>query len=192
MIGLTSDDQDGTPEPGRHQNRRDGPPHPINAVGVRQWQGQDDGPGGKTVFRTNVSVAKPLQPVDDDDDRRLIAHGCLKAAKPPWDLDQPPQKRARAVRGPVMFTRRMCAVATAYRRPCAREALGGDLVGWPRGRRQLVAQTRDQVIVCAQGDYGILHLAEYARLLGVQRTDVPPDIGRRHQVLATYGLPVRG
>ena len=103
ITGLTTDDQYGTPEPGRQHNRRDFQPHPINAVVVRQWQGRDYGPGGKTVFLTNASVAKPLQPFDDDDDRRLIEHCGIKETKQPWDLGHPPQKSERAVRVHVML-----------------------------------------------------------------------------------------
>ena len=69
---------------------------------------------------------------------------------------------------------------------------GGEPVGWQRWRRQLLAQTRDQMIVCAQGHYGIFPLAEYSRLVGVQLTDVPPAIGSRQQVLAKDELPARG
>jgi hypothetical protein len=104
MTGLTTSDQYGTPEHGRQHHRRDFQPHPIHAVVVRKWQGQDDGPGGTTVFLTNASVAEPLQPFDDDDDRRLIEHCCIKEAKQQWDLGHPPQKSERAVRVHVMFT----------------------------------------------------------------------------------------
>jgi hypothetical protein len=192
ITGLTSYDQYGTPEHGRQHNRRDFQPHPINAVVVRTWQGKDYGPGGKTVFLTNASVAKPLQPFDDYDDRSLIENCCIEEAKQQWDLGHPPQKSERAVRVHVMFTLLMFALATAYRRQREREAMGGDPVGWQRWRRQLLEQSRDQVIVFAQGYYGIFHLAEYSLLLGVKLKDVPPDIGSRHQVLAKYRLPARG
>jgi hypothetical protein len=151
LTGLTTDDQDGTAEQGRQQYRRDFQPHPINAVVVRKWRGKDDGPGGTTVFLTNASVAKPLQPVDDDDERSLIEHCCIKAAKQQGELSHPPQKSDRAVRVHVLFTRLLFALATAYRRPCEREATGGEPVGWQRWRRQLLEQTRDKVIVLAQG-----------------------------------------
>jgi hypothetical protein len=192
LTGLTTYAQDGTPEHGRQHHRRDVQPHPSNAVVVRTWQGKDDGPGGTTVFLTNASVAEPLQPCDDDDDRRLMEHCCIKEAKQPCDLGHPPQKSARAVRVHVLCTLVMFALATAYRLPCAREAIGGEHIGWQRWRRQLREQTRDKVLVCAEGHYGIFHLAEYSRLLGVQRKDLPPDIGSRQQVLAKYRLPARG
>jgi hypothetical protein len=60
-------------------------------------------------------VAKPLQVFEDDDDRSLIEHGCIKACQQPWELSHPPQKTARAVQMPVVFTLLMCARATAYR-----------------------------------------------------------------------------
>jgi hypothetical protein len=131
---------------------------------VRKWAGTDDGPGGKTVCLTNSPVDKPLQPCDADDDRRLIEHCCIKDTTPPWDLGHPPQKTARAVRVHVIFTRLMCARATASRLPCAREDRGRAPIGGPRWRRRLLEQTRDQVIGCAQGYDGIFHLAEYSRL----------------------------
>ena len=192
ITGLTTYDQYGSPEHGRQQHRRDFRPHPINAVVVRQWRGKDYGPGGKTVFLTNASVAKPLQPFDDYDDRSLIENCCIKEAKQQWDLGHPPQKTDRAVRVHVMFTLLMFALATAYRLQCEREATGGEPVGWQRWRRQLLEQTRDQVIVFAQGCYGLFHLAEYSLLLGVKLKDVPPEIGSRQQVLAKYRLPARG
>jgi len=192
ITGLTTYDQYGTPEHGRQHNRHDFQPHPINAVVVRQWQGKNYGPGGKTVFLTNASVAEPLQPFDDDDDRSLIENCCITEAKQPWDLGHPPQKSERAVRVHVMFTLVMFALATAYRLQCEREAIGGEPVGWQRWRRQLREQTRDKVIVFAEGHYGIFHLAEYSLLLGVTLKDIPPAIGSRQQVLAKYRLPAQG
>lgn len=185
---LTTDDQDGPPAQARYANRRDVPANPIQAVVVRTWQGKDEGPGGTTVFLPHAPGDQPWRPVDDDDDRRRLAHGCIKAATPPWDLGPPPPKPARAVRVPVVCTLLLCALATAYRLPCQREATAGEAVGWQRWRRQLLEQTRDQVIVCAHGHDGLLPLAAYARLLGVQRHDVPPDIGSRPQVLAKFGI----
>jgi hypothetical protein len=192
ITGLTTYDQYGSPEHGRQQNRRDFQPNPINAVVVRKWRGKDYGPGGKTVFLTNASVAKPLQPFDDYDDRSLIENCCIKEAKQQWDLGHPPQKTDRAVRIHVMFTLLMFALATAYRLECEREARGGEPVGWQRWRHQLLEQTRDLVIVFAQGYYGIFHLAEYSLLLGVKLKDVPAEIDSLQQVLVKYGLTSRG
>ena len=118
IAGLTTYDQYGTPEHGRHHYRRDFEPNPINAVVVRQWHGKDYGPGGKTVFLTNASVEEPLRPFDDDDDRSLIENCCIKEAKQQWDLGHPPQKTGRAVRVHVVFTLLMFALATAYRLRC--------------------------------------------------------------------------
>jgi hypothetical protein len=143
------------------------------------------------VFLTNAPVDKPLRPFDDDDDRRLIEHCCITAAKQPGDLGHPPQTTERAVRVHVLFTLLMFALATAYRLPCEREDRGGEPVGWQRWRRQLLEQTRDKVIVCAQGSYGIVRLAEYSLLLGVKRKDVPPGIGTRQEILAKYWLTKR-
>jgi Transposase DDE domain len=164
IAGLTTYDQDGTSEHRRHHHRRDFQSNPINAVVVRTWNGQEYGPAGTTVFLTNAPVDKPLQPFDDYDDRSL------------------------AVRVHVMFTLLMFALATAYRWQCAQEASGGEPVGWQRWRRQLLEQTRDHVIVFAQGCYGIFHLAEYSWLLGVNIKDRPPGIGTPSQILAKYGL----
>jgi hypothetical protein len=192
ITGLTTYDHYGTPEPTRHTTRRDFQANPIHAVVVRTWQGKDDGPGGNTVFRTNASVATPLQPFDDDDERSLIENCGMKATKQPWDLSHPPQKNARAVRVHVLFTLLLFALATAYRLPCERETRGKEPVGWQRWRRQLLEQTHDQVIVFAQGYSGIFHLAEYSLLLGVRLKKIPPEIGSRQQALAKYGLPVGG
>jgi hypothetical protein len=89
---------------------------------------------------------------------------CIKETKQQWDLGHPPQKSERAVRVHVMFTLLMFALATAYRLPCEREDRGSDPVGWQRWRRRLLEQTRERVIVFAQGYYGIFHLAEYSLL----------------------------
>jgi Transposase DDE domain len=188
ITGLTTYDQYGTLEHGRHHNRRDFEPNLINAVVVRKWHNRDYGPGGKTVFLTNAAVAKPLQPFDDYDDRSLIENCCIKESKQQWSLKHPPRKTARAVRVHVLFTLLMFALATAYRLRCEQEASGGEPVGWQRWRRQLLEQSRDHVIVFAEGCYGIFHLAEYSLLLGVTIKDRPPGIGTRQQVLAKYRL----
>jgi hypothetical protein len=187
VVGITArttSDQDGTPEHGRHANRRDFQANPSNAVVVRTWQGKDYGPGGNTVFLTNAPVDQPLRPFDDDDDRSLMENCGIKAAKQPWELGHPPQKTERAMPVHVMCTLLRFALATAYRLPCEREATAGEAVGWQRWCRQVLEQTRDKVIVFAQGHYGIFHLAEYSLLLGVKLKDVPPDIGSLQQVLA--------
>ena len=192
ITGLTTYDQYGPPEHGRQANRRDFQANPLNAVVVRQWNGKDYGPGGKTVFLTNASVQQPLQPFDDYDDRSLIENCCIKEAKQQWELGHPPQKTERAVRVHVLFTLLMFALATAYRLQCEHEARGGEPVGWQRWRRQLLEQTRELVIVFAQGAYGIFHLAEYSLLVGVKLKDVPPGIGTRQDLLAKYRLTKRG
>lgn len=188
ITGLTSYDQYGTPEHGRHHNRRDFQANPINAVVVRQWNGHAYGPAGKTVFLTNAAVDKPLQPFDDYDDRSLIENCCIKEAKQQWNLKHPPQKTGRAVRVHVLFTVLLFALATAYRWQCEQEETGGEPLGWQRWRRQLLEQTRDQIIVFAQGFSGIFHMAEYSLLLGVKMKDRPPEIGTYPQILAKYGL----
>jgi hypothetical protein len=55
------------------------------------------------------------------------------------------------VRVHVLFTLLMFALGTAYRLQCEQEATGSEPVGWQRWRRQLLEQTRDKVIVFAQG-----------------------------------------
>ena len=129
ITGLTTYDQYGTPEHRRTQNRRDFQPNPINAVVVRKWNNRDYGPGGKTVFLTNASVEKPLQPFDDYDDRSLIENCCIKESKQQWSLQHPPKKTARAVRMHILFTLLMFALATAYRLQCEQETMGKEPVG---------------------------------------------------------------
>jgi hypothetical protein len=192
LAGLTTDAQYGTPEHGRYANRRDVQPNPSTAVVVRQWHNRDYGPGGKTVFLTNAAVDQPWRPFDDDDDRRLIAHGWMKEHKPPWSVKHPPQKTARAVRVHVLFPVLMFALATAYRRQGAQGEAGAEPIGWQRGRRQRLEQTRDRVIILAEASYGSFHLAEYSLVLGVKLKDVPPGIGPRPQILAKSGLAAPG
>jgi hypothetical protein len=192
IVGLTTYDQYGTPEHGRHHNRRDFQPHPLNAVVVRKWNGRDYGPGGNTVVLTNAAVDKPLQPFDEYDDRSLIENCCIKESQQQWSLKHPPQKTARAVSVHVLFTVLMFALATAYRLQCEQADTAGEPGGWQRWRRQLLEQTRDHVSVFAQGCYGIFHLAEYSLLLGVNIKDRPPGIGTRQQLLAKYRLTTHG
>ena len=139
------------------------------------------------MFLTNTSVQQPLKPFDDDD-RSRIEHGGIKEAKQPWALGHPPQKTARAVRVHLVCTVLMCALVTTYRLQCEQEATGGEPVGWQRWRRQLLEQTRDDVIVCAQGAYDIFHMAEYSLLLGAKLQDVPPGIGTLQDVMVKYEL----
>jgi hypothetical protein len=191
IAGLTTYDQYGTPEHGRHANRRDFQPNPINAVVVRQWNGHAYGPAGKTVFLTNAPVDQPLQPFDDYDDRSLIENCYIKESKQQWNLKHPPQKSARAMHLHVLFTLLLFALATAYRLQCEQDDTGKESVGWQRWRRQLLEQTRDLVIVFADGCYGIFHIAEYSLLVGVNIKDRPPGIGTRQQVLTKYRLTVQ-
>jgi hypothetical protein len=188
ITGLTTYDQYGTPEHGRTHNRRDFQPNLINAVVIRQWNGHEYGPAGKTVFLTNAAVEQPLGPFDDYDDRSLIENCCIKESKQQWSLKHPPQKTARAVRVHVLFTVLLFALATAYRLQCEQADTEGAPIGWQRWRRQLLEQTRDLVIVFAQDYYGIFHMAEYSLLLGVKLKDVPPGIGTRQEILAKYKL----
>jgi hypothetical protein len=143
------------------------------------------------VFLTNAPVAKPLQVFDDDDDRSLMEPGGIKEAQQPWDLGHPPQQTDRAVRGHVVCTLLLVALATASRLACERAATSGESVGWQRWRRQLLEQTREQVRVCAQGSSGIVPRADYSLLVGVQRKDRPPGLGTRRAILATYRLMTR-
>jgi hypothetical protein len=186
--GLTTDDQYGTPAHARHRHRRDFHANPLNAVVVRKWHGREYGPGGKTVFLTHAPVEQPLRPFDDDDNRSLIENCCIKEAKQQWELSPPPQKTARGVRVHVLFTLLMFTLATAYRLQGEQEAAGSEPVGWQRWRRQVLEQTRDLVLVFAQGCYGIFHMAEYSLLVGVRIKDRPPGIGTRQEILSNYGL----
>ena len=133
-----------------------------------------------------------MKPFDDYDDRSLIENCCIKEAKQQWDLGHPPQKTGRAVRVHVVFTFLMFALATAYRLQCEQAEVRVEPVGWQRWRRQLLEQTRDKLIVFAQGWYGIFHIAEFALLVGVKLKDVLPDIGTPQEVLTKYGLTAEG
>jgi hypothetical protein len=192
ITGLTTYDQYGPSEHGRYHHRRDFQPNPINAVVVRKWHNRDYGPGGRTVFLTNATVDKPLQPFDDYDDRSLIENCCIKESKQQWSLKHPPQKTARAVRVHVLFTLLMFALATAYRLQGEQVEAGAEPIGWQRWRRKLLEQTRDMVIIFAEDCYGIFHIAEYSLLLGVKLKDAPPGIGTRRDILVKYGLAAHG
>jgi hypothetical protein len=192
ITGLTPAAPDGTPEPARQAKRRAGQATPINAVVVRTWRGQDDGPGGTPGLRTKALVEKPRRVLDDDADRRRRETCGLKEAKQPGDLGHPPPKPDRAVRVHGLCTRLRFALATASRLPYARKARGEEPVGWQRWRRQLLEPNRAQVSVLAQGYDGIVHVAESSWLWGARLKDVPPGLGTLQKVLAHYGLTKRG
>jgi len=122
------------------------------------------------------------------DSRSLLENGWIKEAKQQGDLGHLPQKTGRAVRVPVVFTLRLFALTTAYRLPGEPEVTGEEPVGWHRWRRQLLQRTRDKVIVCAQYGYGIFHVAEDSRLLGVKLKQLPPGIETHQELLAKNGL----
>jgi hypothetical protein len=186
--GLTSYDQYGSEEHARRRNRKDFRANLLNAVVVRKWNSRDYGPGGKTVFLTNLSVKEPLKPFDDYDDRSLIENCCIKENKQAWNLKHPPQKTERAIQVHVFFTLAIFGLATAYRQLAERAALGQEPLGWKRWRRQLIQQNRNKVIIFAGGYYGIFHVAEYSLLLGVTLKEPPPEIGSTQDVLKKYGL----
>jgi len=190
--GLPTAEPSGSAAHGRPHQRRDGAAHPLPAVGVRQGQGQAEGPGGHPVCPPQAAGAKPRQPGAAADDRRRLEPGWIRAAPPPGDVPHPPPQTARAGRGPGLFTRRLCALAPAYRRPGARAALGGEPGGGQRWRRQLREPNRDQVSGGAQGPAGLLPRAGFALLLGATRKAVPPELGTRRDILAKDDLPPTG
>jgi hypothetical protein len=109
IAGLTTDDQYGTAEHGRQHNRRDFQPTPIHAVVVRQGNNRDDGPGGTTVFLTNAPVDKPLQPFDDDDDRRLIENRWTQGKHAAMESEaSAPEKRAGGARARPLHPADVC------------------------------------------------------------------------------------
>jgi hypothetical protein len=90
----------------------------------------------------------------------------------------PSQKHERAVRVPVVYTRLLFTLATLYRLLCAQEATGGEPVRWQRWRCQRFEQSRDLVIVFAQGYDGIFHMPEDLLQVGVSIKDRPPGLAR--------------
>ena len=143
ITGLTTYDQYGTPEHGRHHNRRDFQANLINAVVVRKWNDRDYGPGGKTVFLTNAPVDQPLQPFDDYDDRSLIENCCIKEASNNGAWGIRPRKRDERCR----CTSSLPSCCSPWPPPTgcsvSKRTWGGESVGWQRWRRQLLEQTRD-------------------------------------------------
>jgi hypothetical protein len=61
-------------------------------------------------------------------------------------------------------------------------------LGWQRWWRQLPEQTREHMIVSAQECYGILHMAKYSLLVGVDIKDRLPGTGTWPQILAKSRL----
>ena len=71
------------------------------------------------------------------------------------------------------FTLAMFALATASRWRHEQAAVGDEPVGWQRWRRPLIPQNRDKVSICAQGWYGLCHIAEDSLLLGAKLQEPP-------------------
>ena len=91
----------------------------MNAVVVRQWHGKYYGPGGKTVFRSNASVAKAAAALDDYHDCSLIENCCIKGSQAAMGLETSAAKDLRvAVRVHALFT--LLRFALANRLPAAR------------------------------------------------------------------------
>jgi hypothetical protein len=122
----------------------------------------------------------------------LMHHVREKAVQREWNLGHPPKKTARAVRVHIVFTLLMFALATAYRWQCEQEAVGGTPVGWKRRRRQLLEETRDKLIIFAEGAYGIFHIALYPMPLRAKLKDVRQGIGTWQAVLVKYGITTHG
>jgi hypothetical protein len=135
IAGWTTSDQYGSPAQVRYRHRKTCQGQTITVVVVRQWNHGDSGPGGKTVFRTNEAIDKPLQPFPASDDHRRIEHCGIKGRKQAWNPKPPPPKTEAGVQVPVCFTLVVCALATAYRWQTERAAIGEESVGWQRWRR---------------------------------------------------------
>jgi hypothetical protein len=112
---------------------------PDQCGGRALMAGRDDGPGGNTVFLTHASIERPSPPLDDDDDRRRIEHGGLKAATQPWDLGHPPQQNARAVWVHVVCTL-LCTHPSIGRNDLlSAETIHGVIVHHPSGLHMGIA-----------------------------------------------------
>jgi hypothetical protein len=191
VVGLaacTTYDQDGAAEPARQRYRKDVEEPPRQAGGVRQWHKRDSGPGGQGVLLTHETVEQPLAACDASDARSLSEHCGSKASTPAWPRKPPPQQTARAVPRHVCCPRALLARATASRWQAAQAAVGDEPRGGQRWRRPLIPQNRAKVIICAQGWYGLFHVAASSLLLGVRRKEPPLEVGSRRDVLKQYGL----
>ena len=131
-----------------------------------------------------------MRPFDDDDDRSLIENWCTEEAKQSWELGHPPKKSERAARVGCMWSS-PCSCLPWPRGigfGLSKRLQGVSPVGWQRWRCQLIAQTRDKVIVFTHGFYGLPHLAEYSLLIGVKLKERWAVIGTHQDIFAKYGL----
>jgi hypothetical protein len=82
----------------------------------------------------------------------------------------------------------MFALATAYRWRGEQEAEGSTSSGWQRWGRQRREETRDKVIVLAEGVYGIFHIVEDSKLLAASSKMYRWGSARGKQSLESTGL----
>ena len=91
------------------------------------------------------------------------------------------------MRGHILYTLLLFTLDTAYQLRCEHADTGIESVCRQRWQRELLAQSRNLVVIFAQGYYGISHMTEHS-LLGVNIKDRSPGVDTHLQILAKYGL----
>lgn len=147
----------------RDPKRKRVSPHPVNAVMVTRWEGDDYKPGQEKVFLTSLDVHVPRDVIDRYDLRSLIENCGNRDLKQGWLINKYPRKHVDAIRSHVYLTIGMFNMTLAYR---SRE---GEEIAQQcirRYRVKTMAQARHKCMVVCGDSYAIFDLEELMMLLG--------------------------
>lgn len=164
----------------------------MNAVAVLTWDGTEYGIDSGVVYLTNAPVKDPFVPFDAYDDRSVIENLLYRETKQGWHLERSPKRNERSMTAHAVLTMMTYALTLAYRdymeeEEQVEERYRAFKVGTRRWRRELFTATRDHAIIFVGEHYGILHLAEFATLVGVVNTKAPAGMQSKEEIFARKG-----
>jgi hypothetical protein len=147
----------------RDTKRKKASPHPINAVMVTSWEGEDYKPGEEKVFLTSLDVHTPREVIDRYDLRSLIENCGNRDLKQGWLINKYPKKQVDAIRAHVYLTIGMFNMTLAYRSQEGEE-IAQECIR--RYRVKTIAQARHKCMIVSGDHYAIFDLEELMMLLG--------------------------
>jgi hypothetical protein len=190
--GLAGLDTYGPPAECAEKHRKDARGHALNAVVVDTWNNKPARQDEEVVFLTNLPVKNALRVYDLYDERSLIEVSLNKEAKQNWHLNKPPKRTAHAMHNHVFMVLMLMGLTRAYRQYQAvleadpyEKNPSADPLGFRRWRRQIERENADKVIVFVDGQFTVLHLAEYTVLVSDIRIRGSTT---RDMVLAKFGV----
>ena len=190
LHGLTSYGDYGSDVKPSEKNSKSFKANPIHAVVLTE-----SGKGAREeplVLLTNSSVRDPFYTADAYFERATIENCLFREGKQSLELEHPFSRNSDAMKIHVFFTVAVLALCRAFRAFQAREERREEK-GLPstleQFRRRLKVETRNKVIVFAEGKFGIFPVAEWMTLFGLRVKDAALDgVFDRASILAKYGL----